>query len=99
RIVFYIAVSNTDCHLRNHGFILEEAGWALSPAFDVNAVAPAAGLHLNITEDDNRLEYALAMDVIGYFQLGKAEAEKIYREVMTAVGRWQEKADEAGIGK
>lgn len=65
----------------------------------MNAVSPAAGLHLNITEDDNRLDYALAMDVIDYFQLGKAEAEKIYGEVMIAVGRWQEKANEANIGK
>lgn len=27
RIVFNIAISNTDDHLRNHGFILTEKGW------------------------------------------------------------------------
>ena len=36
RIVFSICVSNTDDHLRNHGFILTEKGWILSPAFDIN---------------------------------------------------------------
>jgi serine/threonine-protein kinase HipA len=30
RIVFNIAVSNTDDHLRNHGFILDHQGWQLS---------------------------------------------------------------------
>lgn len=36
RIVFNIAISNTDDHLRNHGFILTANGWILSPAYDLN---------------------------------------------------------------
>jgi serine/threonine-protein kinase HipA len=36
--VFSICVSNTDDHLRNHGFILTENGWALSPAYEINPV-------------------------------------------------------------
>ena len=36
RIVFNIAISNTDDHLRNHGFLIEDGAWRLSPAFDVN---------------------------------------------------------------
>lgn len=31
RIVFYIAVSNTDDYLRNHGFLLTDNGWATFP--------------------------------------------------------------------
>ena len=38
RIVFNIAVSNTDDHLRNHGFIYNKGGWLLSPAYDINPV-------------------------------------------------------------
>ena len=38
RIVFNIAISNTDDHLRNHGFILTDKGWCLSPLYDVNPV-------------------------------------------------------------
>ncbi len=38
RIVFNMAVSNTDDHLRNHGFILSKKGWRLSPLYDVNPV-------------------------------------------------------------
>lgn len=33
RIVFNIAVSNCDDHLRNHGFIYQNQGWVLSPAY------------------------------------------------------------------
>ena len=37
RIVFTILVSNTDDHLKNHGFIYAGGGqWRLSPAFDIN---------------------------------------------------------------
>ncbi|MES9977172.1 MAG: type II toxin-antitoxin system HipA family toxin, partial [Candidatus Thiodiazotropha sp. 6PLUC5] len=46
RIVFNIAVSNTDDHLRNHGFIYHKGGWLLSPAYDINPVTPTNGLHL-----------------------------------------------------
>jgi serine/threonine-protein kinase HipA len=53
RIVFFIAVKNTDDHLRNHGFLLTPDGWTLSPAYDVNPVYFGTGLTLNISETDN----------------------------------------------
>jgi len=34
RMVFNIAISNTDDHLRNHGFLLTAKGWVLSPAYE-----------------------------------------------------------------
>ncbi len=36
RVVFSMAVSNTDDHFRNHGFIVSDEGWELSPLYDVN---------------------------------------------------------------
>lgn len=36
RMVFNILISNTDDHLRNHGFLREPGGWRLSPAYDLN---------------------------------------------------------------
>src|ERR1019366_3413417 len=39
RIVFSIMISNTDDHLRNHGFLYAgPAGWRLFPAYDLNPV-------------------------------------------------------------
>ena len=43
RIVFTILVSNTDDHLKNHGFVYAgDDHWRLSPAFDIN---PAPSRH------------------------------------------------------
>ena len=41
RVAFSILVSNTDDHLRNHGFLwLGQQGWTLSPAYDINPTPP-----------------------------------------------------------
>lgn len=99
RIIFNIAVSNTDDHLRNHGFIYHKSGWILSPAYDINPVTPANGLHLNITDSDNRLDYNLAMDVIEFFQLDKPRANQIKAEVLASVSNWKIVATEIGISR
>ncbi len=99
RIVFNIAVSNTDDHLRNHGFIYHNGGWILSPAYDINPVTPTNGLHLNISDEDNSLDYGLAMEVIDFFQLNSADAQKTKDEVLTSVGRWKETATKIGISR
>ncbi len=99
RIVFNIAVSNTDDHLRNHGFIYCDGGWTLSPAYDVNPVTPANGLHLNISDNDNSLDFDLAMEVIEFFRLNIAEAEAIKDEVLTSVEKWQKVAVDTGISR
>lgn len=99
RIVFNITVSNTDDHLRNHGFIHHKGGWVLSPAYDINPVTPANGLHLNITDTDNRLDYDLAMEVIEFFQLDKTTAKKIKDKVMESVRQWGKVATNIGISR
>ena len=99
RIVFYIALSNTDDHLRNHGFILGNGGWLLSPAYDINPMTPANGLHLNITDNDNRLDYDLALQVIEFFQLDRRQADRIKDEVVASVTHWQPVARSIGIGR
>ncbi|MBU0654343.1 MAG: HipA domain-containing protein [Gammaproteobacteria bacterium] len=99
RIVFNIAVSNTDDHLRNHGFILDKQGWRLSPAYDLNPVTPAHGLHLNINESSNQLDFALAQEVADYFRIKPARANTIQQEVRQSVSRWADKAKAIGISR
>lgn len=99
RIVFNIAVSNTDDHLRNHGFIYSNGGWLLSPAYDINPVTPANGLHLNISHDDNSLDYELAMDVVAFFQLSKPQAQRIKDEVLNSVVDWEKVANSIQISR
>ena len=81
RIVFSVAVSNTDDHLRNHGFLLvPKEGWKLSPAYDINPMPDGYGLSLNIDEDDNSLSFDLCMEVCPYFRWKEQEAnEEIVR--------------------
>lgn len=99
RIVFNIAVSNTDDHLRNHGFILDKQGWRLSPAYDINPVTPAQGLHLNINETENQLDFALALEVIDYFRIKPARAKAIHMEVCASVRHWDKKAKSIGLSR
>ena len=99
RIVFNIAISNTDDHLRNHGFIIHNKGWILSPAFDLNPSVDKSGLALNIDMDNNALDFDLARSVGEYFQLTKKEMDVIINEVASAVKDWKKVAQKIGITK
>lgn len=99
RIVFSICISNTDDHLRNHGFVLSNNGWLLSPAYDINPVETGTGLKLNISEEDNALDLNLALEVSEYFRLTKTRANQIIEEVITSVNNWREIATKLGISR
>src|SRR5690554_4418545 len=97
RIVFSICVTNTDDHLRNHGFMLTNQGWILSPAYDLNPSIDKDGLALNIDMDNNALDYDLAKSVGEFFRLDNEQMDKITQEVLTVVATWQKVAKEIGI--
>jgi len=97
RIVFNIAISNTDDHLRNHGFLLTEKGWVLSPAYDINPSIDKDGLALNIDMDNNALNYELAKSVGPFFRLENKQMDRIIEEVTTSVKNWRKMAKHIGI--
>ncbi len=97
RIVFNIAVSNTDDHYRNHGFIVLDNGWYLSPAYDVNPSVDKDGLALNIDMDNNALDFDLAKSVGMFFRLSNSQMDLIIAEVKHAVSHWRKYAQEIGI--
>lgn len=99
RIIFNIAISNTDDHLRNHGFILTAAGWILSPAYDLNPSIEKDGLALNIDTDNNALDFELAKSVGLYFRLNEEQMEKIIQEVLKVTKNWKIVAKEIGISR
>jgi serine/threonine-protein kinase HipA len=99
RIVFSIFVSNTDDHLRNHGFILIEKGWILSPAFDINPNEDGAGLSLNISLDDNSLDLDLTLEIADYFRLTNKEALKIIEDIKKSVLNWRSVAKKYQLPK
>lgn len=85
RIVFNMAVSNTDDHLRNHAFILQKNGWSLSPLYDVNPVPYGDELSLNVNEDDNRISIPLAIETAHYFDISEEAAKNIARDILETI--------------
>ena len=99
RIIFNIAISNTDDHLRNHGFILTREGWILSPAYDLNPSIDKEGLALNIDTDNNNLDFDLAKSVGEYFRLNNNQMDEIINQVLSAVSNWKGIAKDIGISR
>lgn len=97
RIVFNIAVSNTDDHLRNHGFLVLDNEWRLSPAFDINPSTDKPGLSLNIDMEDSSLSFELAKSVGEFFQLTNERMDSILIEIKEGVGQWKNIAKRIGI--
>ncbi|MFU8847873.1 MAG: type II toxin-antitoxin system HipA family toxin [Opitutales bacterium] len=97
RIVFNICVNNTDDHLRNHGFLLSDQGWTLSPAYDLNAQLWAGGLALNIDEHQNACDLDLARSVGRHFRLSSDRQELIIKEVSDAVKTWMKRGETLGL--
>jgi serine/threonine-protein kinase HipA len=97
RMVFNILVSNTDDHLRNHGFLLTEKGWRLSPAYDMNPDEMGNGLTLNITENSNDLDISLALATAHLYQLKSDSADQILKEMHHEISNWRAVAKKFGI--
>ena len=99
RIIFNIAISNTDDHLRNHGFILKNGGWELSPAYDINPSVDKEGLALNIDLQHNNLDFDLALSVGTYFRLHVNDMNRIINDVLSVTKNWRNYANKIGISK
>ena len=99
RIVFFICISNTDDHLRNHGFLLTPFGWTLSPAYDINPNPQGTGLKLNISAYDNSLDLNLAAEVASFFRLTNAQATKIIQNTLEVVSKWKQIAGKYKISR
>ena len=97
RMAFNVLVSNTDDHLRNHGFILTPRGWRLSPAYDMNPNEMGNGLTLNISENSNELDISLALETAHLYQLKREHADRILKEMRHEISNWPVVAKKFGI--
>ena len=80
RIVFSMAVSNTDDHLRNHGFLMTDKGWRLSPAYDLNPTPEGALLSLNVDGSESIIDFDIVRDAAPYYETSRAEADRYISE-------------------
>ncbi len=99
RILFNVAISNCDDHLRNHGFILTQKGWELSPAYDLTPNPSGMGLKLNIDESDNALNLDLVLSTAYYYGLTDKEAHKEIEKLKPIIASWQTRAEKLGISR
>jgi serine/threonine-protein kinase HipA len=100
RIVFNMAVTNSDDHLRNHGFLLEESGWHLSPLYDVNPVPYGDTLSLNISEDDNSIDLELAIETAAFYDIPESKAIEMAESILATVrDNWEKTAHKYGLSR
>lgn len=88
RAAFNILFGNTDDHFRNHGFILTQKGWTLTPAYDIN---PSTKTHQCLLINDQTEESdinALLRSCESYL-LQHSDAVAIIKEVATVVKDWE----------
>ena len=94
RIAFSILISNTDDHLRNHGFLRHGGSWALSPAFDLNPNPAPGPKHLSTAIDltDTAASVDTLMSVADRFGLDASAAVSVLAEVTHAAAAWRDVA-------
>ena len=97
RMIFNICISNTDDHLRNHGFVLGKSGWKLSKGFDINPAYDKEEMSLYIL-DSKRKNPDEAIDAAEYFRLTKDDAkQKASRIHQIVSNNWRIEADKYQI--
>lgn len=100
RIVFNMAVTNTDDHLRNHAFVLSRNGWVLSPLYDVNPVPYGDELSLLVDDEDNSISIPLAIRTAPRFGISQSQAETMAYEILEVVrDNWERLAKEYGLSR
>ena len=100
RIVFNMAVSNTDDHLRNHAFIFTENGWELSLLYDVNPIPYGDELALNVDEEDNSINIDLAIEASVRFGISETDATTYAKDILTIVKEnWEKRATALGLSR
>lgn len=88
RVAFNMCIGNSDDHFRNHGFLLTQKGWTLSPAYDMN---PTLNEYqsLLVNESSNKADISALLDSCESYLIKKEIAANIIQEVQTAVSGWE----------
>ncbi len=99
RVLFNILIRNTDDHLRNHGFFVDESGIRLSPAYDINPSVDRQELTLAINEEETACDVSIAMEASQDYGLNPREAAEVLKQVQEAFAGWREEATRLNIPK
>lgn len=98
RVVFDVAISNHDDHLRNHGFLLLDNKWSLSQAYDLNPVSDQMYLEMNIDTDDGYRSFDKVLSTCDFYHLDTDRANKIISHMSRVItSEWPKLASRYGI--
>ena len=102
RMVFGILVTNTDDHLKNHGFIYAGQNlWRLSPLFDVN---PQPRRHAQMETGISPIhghepDIVAAIEAAEFFDIKVQEARILARDMAKKIrDSWREELRRQGLG-
>jgi len=99
RVLFNILIHNTDDHLRNHGFFIDESGIRLSPAYDINPSIDRQELTLAVNEVETACDVSIAMEASRDYGISPEQAAAALKEVQAAVNNWKGEATHLNIPK
>jgi serine/threonine-protein kinase HipA len=101
RVAFSTLISNTDDHMRNHGFLKAvRAGWELAPAFDINPNPQArADRFATAIDDEQERSIDALLDAADLFRLTDDDARAILATVGHATSEWREVAASLGLDR
>jgi serine/threonine-protein kinase HipA len=99
RILFGVAIGNTDDHFRNTGFLRTTTGWAMSPAFDLNPNPEPGAPHATAVAGSRHattMSRAVA-DAAAVFGLDGADVARVAAQVIDGVAAWRDVAARNGV--
>ncbi|MBS1269998.1 MAG: Serine/threonine-protein kinase toxin HipA [Gammaproteobacteria bacterium] len=102
RMVFNIMTGNVDDHLRNHGFLLTQKGYVLSPAYDlmpIPQVSYTRDLAIGVGKQGRVATVDNALSDTGPFGLTRKEAETIALSVKETTRQWRGVFREREVGE
>ena len=102
RIVFNIAIGNTDDHARNHAAFWDGATLTLTPGYDLcpqpRSGQEAAQAMAIGRQGERRSQFRVCLDAADVYQLTRAEASEIVeRQVAVINEEWDDAADAARL--
>ncbi|MBN2068525.1 MAG: type II toxin-antitoxin system HipA family toxin [Opitutales bacterium] len=101
RMLFNVVARNQDDHTRNITFLMNRAGqWSLSPAYDLTWAYNPSGMwtqHHQLSLNGKLDDFSLADLLAPAERFGLKNPESILEEVLDAVSRWPDYAEQASI--
>lgn len=103
RMVFNILVRNTDDHPRNHGFIVNEDGLILSPAYDIvpeltqRGVGTSFNLAMTVGSMGREASLENALSLSEQFGLSELQAKEIIDEMVDKIEGWDKLFSQYGL--